>query len=505
MAGSRVFQALMFGLFFALFARAGYSAGFEYGPQGLHAVGRGGAFTAKADDPSAFYWNPSYLAKLRGTRFHISNNFVFWDFTFSRYPGQKVDSLGRSVGQPVFFAPASERLGYFPMNTSFAVATDFGLKDFGFALGFGGPCAIGKARFDDPNNMGATRYSFLDMDIVMTFLSFSGSWKYHAKGRDWFGIGATFQYAMIPWLKYSLAFVAPAGSTNQNGVANTNADMIARLDMKDLAGFSLLVGMFFKPIDSLEVAASGRVVPIHFNASGKINISGPKGSNMVFASMEPFDLDATLSFTYPMSLQAGIRYIVQKNGEEMGDIEADFVYEAWSQLDKFDIRFKESELIKLGYQMKFKALPLVRNWQDTYSVRIGGQWNVPKRWLKICELTWRLGGWTETPAMPKSYSNVDFPSFYRFGIATGLSVDFFKAGVEFGIAYAHIFQETRNVWPGQARLYQQVMQPDGTMMQPDGQAPDPYPINAGTYESGYDVFVVGLNLLFDSWFSKKKK
>jgi len=40
------------------------AAGFEYGPQGVHALGRGGAFTAGADDPSAIWWNPAALARI---------------------------------------------------------------------------------------------------------------------------------------------------------------------------------------------------------------------------------------------------------------------------------------------------------------------------------------------------------------------------------------------------------------------------------------------------------
>ncbi|HPB51975.1 MAG TPA: hypothetical protein PLZ31_12245, partial [Myxococcota bacterium] len=59
-------------------------AGFEYGPQGLHAVGRGGAFTVAADDASAIYWNPARLALFNGTQAYVSLNMSLMDTSFTR-------------------------------------------------------------------------------------------------------------------------------------------------------------------------------------------------------------------------------------------------------------------------------------------------------------------------------------------------------------------------------------------------------------------------------------
>lgn len=469
------------------------AAGFEYGPQGFHAVGRGGAFTVRADDPSAIYWNPSRLALLRGTRFHYSHNFPQENLTFRRSPGQPVDWKGDPSGDPVTFAPASETLGFFPLNASFAISSDFGLDDFTFALGMVGPSAMGKARFDDPDNQGATRYSFLNMDIALIFLTLSAAWRYRTQDRDWFGVGLSLQYAMIPWLRYSLMLVAPTGPTNQNGVANTRSDMRADLDMKDRSGFTAIFGAFVRPLPHLELAVSSRLVPIRFNASGNIRMSGAQGTEMIFKNMEPFSVPATLTFTYPMTAQVGARYFFERGGREIADVEVDFVWEHWSQLKSFDITFSETKLEKLGYEMTFKKLVLARNYQDTFSVRLGGQWNAIPKWLTV-----RAGGWWESPAHPVGYTMVDFPSFNRFGLAFGLSSEW--RGVEIGFAYAHIFQQDRTVCVNQARIYQQILQPDGSMLVQDGIAPDPYPVNAGQYSGSFDVVTIGLNVHFDALF-----
>ncbi len=480
------------------------AGGFEYGPQGFHAVGRGGAFTVLADDPSAMYWNPSRLALLRGTRLHYSHNFPQESLTFRRAPGQPLDWKGEPAGAPVTFSPASEALGFFPLNASFAITSDFGLDDVTFALGMVGPSAMGKARFDDPSNTGATRYSFLDMDIAMMFLTLSAAWRYRIGDRDWFGVGLSLQYAMIPWLKYSLMLVAPTGPTNQNGVASTRSDMRADLDMKDLTGFTAIFGAFVRPLPHLEFAVSSRLIPIRYNATGKIRVSGAQGEGMIFKNMEPFTVPATLAFTYPMTAQVGARYFFERGGREVGDVELDFVWEHWSQLESFDITFSETKLEKLGYEMTFKKLVLARNYQDTFSLRLGGQWNaIPKAsgggrgggpdrsWLTV-----RAGGWWESPAHRVGYTMPDFPSLNRFGLAVGLSSEW--RGIEFGVAYAHVFQQDRTVCVNQARIYQQVMQPDGSMLVHDGTAPDPYPVNAGRYSGSFDIVTIGLNVHFDT-------
>jgi len=467
------------------------AAGFEYGPQGFHAVGRGGAFTVRADDPSAMYWNPAKLALLRGTRFHYSHNFVQESLTFQRAPGLPVDWKGDPAGAPVTFAPASERLGFFPLNASFALTSDFGLKDATFAVGMVGPSAVGKARFDDPANQGATRYSFLNMDIAMMFLTVSAAARYREGDRDWFGVGLSLQYAMIPWLRYSMMLIAPTGPTNQNGVASTGSDMRADLDMKDLSGFTAIAGAWVRPLPYLELAVSSRLLPIRYDATGKIRVSGAQGDRMIFKNMEPFSVPGTLSFTYPMTVQAGLRYFYEHGGREVFDAELDFVWEHWSQLQSFDITFSETKVEKLGYQMTFKKLVLERNYRDTYAVRLGGQWNAIPNWLTI-----RLGGWWESPAHRVAYTMVDFPSLNRFGLAAGLSTEW--RGIELGVAYAHVFQQTRTVCAKQARIYQQVMQPDGSMLAYDGTAPDPYPVNGGRYSGSFDIVTIGLNLHFDS-------
>ncbi|NOZ02412.1 MAG: hypothetical protein GXP54_11050 [Deltaproteobacteria bacterium] len=459
-----------------------HAAGFEYGPQGFHAVGRGGAFTLKADDASAMYWNPSRLSLVKGTQLHYSHSFTLETLSFKRNPAQPLDYAGNPKGDPVTFDEARQADGFFPMGISLGLSSDFGLRDWGFAIGFVGPSAMGKASFDDPNNDSATRYAFKNMDILMAFLTASVSWKYHAYGRDWFGLGVSFQYATIPSMKYSLDLVSPGGPTNTNHPVQTRNDLEANLDMSDWSGFSAIIGAWVRPIPSLEIALTARVLPINFELSGDIEMKGTQ--NSILKNYPAFKVPATLKFTYPMSVQTAIRYRHLRGDREVFDIEADFVWEEWSAMDSFDVNFKVNSVEALGSTIMLKELNLARNYQDTYSVRLGGQYNAIPKWLTV-----RLGTWWESAAHRTAYTMVDLPSFERLGIAAGLSTEW--RGIEIGISYAHVFQMDRTVGAGEGRIYQQILQPDGTIK-------NGYAVNEGSYSGSFDIITIGLNITWET-------
>src|SRR6266545_1005657 len=51
---------------------------------GSQAQPRAGAFVAKADDPSALFYNPAGLAGQKGTSIHLGFNFVSFEQTYRR-------------------------------------------------------------------------------------------------------------------------------------------------------------------------------------------------------------------------------------------------------------------------------------------------------------------------------------------------------------------------------------------------------------------------------------
>ena len=74
-----------------------FAGGFEFPDNGTEALGRGGAFTAKADSPLAIEYNIGGLAKQRGTKLLFDSNL--------RLPGLHVHSARATIRRRV--APAA--------------------------------------------------------------------------------------------------------------------------------------------------------------------------------------------------------------------------------------------------------------------------------------------------------------------------------------------------------------------------------------------------------------
>jgi len=469
--------ALVWGLLL-LAPRALHAGGFEYPVQGTHALGRGGAFTVGADDPSAMYWNPSRLSLLRGTRFLYNHNFVKRDLTFHRAP-QYHD------GEWIFWDPATDETGFFALNLSAFVTSDFGLEDWTFGLGFVAPASLGTA--DMPGGVDdGTRYTFVSKDIMMAYYTASAAWKYE----EWFGIGVSLQYVDLMSMKYSLVIEGP--DSTGGGPKNNLWDIRNTLDMSDRVGFSAILGAWARPLPWLELGLSARVVPIAIDAEGTIHLEGT--DNSVLASADAESVDGAVHFTIPATVQVGARYVHRDGDREVFDVELDFVWEQWSVLDEYEVEFDEAGVTfedpadptRVLLEIQPKDFALERHYQDTYSVRLGGQWNVWPEHLWV-----RAGGLWESAAVPHGYTLTDFASFDRFGVAFGLSGAW--RGIELSFAYAHIFQLPRNVYPDEAQV-------DAIRMNPDfsGEIVAGPVANAGRYESNFDVISIGLSIHFDA-------
>src|SRR2546427_10534940 len=110
----------------SLVARGARGGGFEQPANGTEALGRGGAFVAKADDGTALEYNIAGLAMQRGTRLTLDGNLIFHDLAFTRagvYPGDPTDPRTPYAGQPYETTHDRERLFFAPF---LGLSTDLG-------------------------------------------------------------------------------------------------------------------------------------------------------------------------------------------------------------------------------------------------------------------------------------------------------------------------------------------------------------------------------------------
>ncbi len=106
------------------------AGGFEFPSNGSVALGRGGAFTARADDLVCLEYNPAGLIKLPGNHVYLGNNIVQYNMSYSGLlpDGTPVYEVSNQGG-PMYAAPFV------------AASSDFGLRDWRFAISAFGPSA----------------------------------------------------------------------------------------------------------------------------------------------------------------------------------------------------------------------------------------------------------------------------------------------------------------------------------------------------------------------------
>ena len=126
------FLHLLVATLIPLLPAAVMAGGFEFPSNGSVALGRGGAFTARADNLICLEYNPAGLIKLPGNHVYLGNNVVQYNMTFTgmRPDGSAVDPVSNQGG-PMYLAPFV------------AASSDFGLRDWRFAISAFGPSANG--------------------------------------------------------------------------------------------------------------------------------------------------------------------------------------------------------------------------------------------------------------------------------------------------------------------------------------------------------------------------
>lgn len=449
------------------------AAGFELPDNGARALARGGAFTARADDPSAVALNPGALSKLRGGHFLYSHNLMWSQIRFTREPSQIPARVDYGVDP---LAPVENEAGVFPLGIMVAATHDFGLEHFTFGLSVYGPNSVGQLEFP---TTGGQRYLLTSLDTAVVYTGLSAAW-----GNDVLGIGVTAQWAQLPWLRYGVVVDGqPGGELNPYA---SGSDVDALIELSDSFAPTMIAGAWWRPMPQVEVAVAGRLVPVTFDSTGNITLSNVPGqTRFTDEQLEIADSSAALEFSLPATARFGIRYRHLSGDEELFDVELDLVYEAWSGLQAFDMDLEGGIVLFANEPTQDVSVP--KAWQDSLSVRLGSTVQViPER------LALSLGGYWEQGTTPWNYTHLDFLSLDRFGLGGGVHYTQQigeTLALDFSVAYSHVFQEDRRVREPCAKVMQ--MRPVGSCPG-ECQGYDGVPANAGTFESSFDQLNLAL-------------
>ena len=463
------------------------AAGLEFPDSGSLATIRGGASVSGITDPTAGFLNPAILSRLGGLRISYNHNLIFSHVSFDRASSVVPDPYDYDMDMNT--APG-EGLGgvtnqspLFPFNGLLAMSYQL-RPHLTLGLSAHGPNSGGSASYP---LQGGQRYMITKLDAKLAFIGASAAYG----GENW-GVGTTLQLATLPEMTYRMV-VDGAVSDTLNPYLSA-FDVEAELSVSDPAAFTAILGAWYRPTPSFEIAVSGRVLPVTFNTTGDIRVyNTPNETVFGEDQLEVTNGATSFDFTLPQTARLGLRYRgLDQDQSERFDVELALVYERWSVMDEINVQLQGGVQALGGSELT--DVTIDKKWRDTLSVRLGGSYALNQD-LKIS-----AGTFYEQGATPRQYANIDFPSFDRVGLAGGVSYEVL-AGIELIVGYLHIFEVEVTVDEVEAKVFQQrpinpCTSDGGCGMNGSGAAYSGVPANTGRHRASFQNITLGVNAAF---------
>ncbi|HJL15865.1 MAG TPA: hypothetical protein RMH99_09425 [Sandaracinaceae bacterium LLY-WYZ-13_1] len=527
---SLIALTLASGLTLGLPGRA-HAGGFEFAAPGTRALGRGGAFMARADDPMALGYNPAALAFLPGYQLSLGSHLTFYDACVERdgtYDDSGVSSswtFESQFGQPDAGDPDNWvnqpfprvcRDGY-PGPSPQLVFSGHPLPWLGFAVGILSPAGVGNGTWGNDDGTidvdgrslpSPTRYGLVQQDLLL----FHPSIGVGISPVEWFSFGLTFQWgiAIVDFVNHTSAGNGPEDPAN---------DVRTDLNVTDPFVPAVIASMHFVPIDQLDVVVMARFSD-SIDSSGTLNLTtGTFGTNMpgslrpTTTTIEGTNLRAGQPWQFGLSIRYADRIVDRyRDPEEAGrvtgrvedrmqnevwDLELDVVYQLNSQVKDFVVTQPEGAAADICEASgnpdspcfsEFGAglpqtLALPHGWNDQVSIRLGADWNVVPGTVAL-----RLGTHFETSGINQRFQIQDFIPGMRLGLHVGATFRIERFDVS--VAYAHIFQFAETLDDPSYRLVAATGD-RGQCMGDAAYDPDQPVTDRGCYPQGYGSVVNG--------------
>lgn len=504
----------------AAFVPSSARAGGHYVPGwGPHAQGRAGAFTAKADDPTALVHNVAGVAKLDGTHVYVGANFLRLSQQFTRLgsyedTGEGEDYIGEAY--PTVENEADPSIGFagFQAIPTIVVTTDFGQPQLPVRWVFGvfapqGFSSRDYAEFHDLPGVtdpapGPQRYDVFYQTGVAAYPSVGAAWRV-LPGLD---VGARFSwgFATIHTKKVVWAI--------RNYEEYNEKDSV--FDVKTSDGWvpSFALSALYRPTPFLELGA-------HYHSASKIRSKGEGSATSgnalpTEASTSPVPdeyarcapggevgaIKTCINFNLPALATLGGRYIWRDGaGRERADLELDVRWENWAQAST-TVSFADG---MDGSGQFLNESSISHGFVDVFSVRLGGSYRATEA------ITARGGVAYDTSTAPVSWTRLDADGKERATFAAGIAYSGERYRIDAGAGY--VWEPTRTVShdcqePAGPSVGSVGCSGMGDTPVPDREAPDPgqpkqgplnvveSPFNAGKYVSSYVMFSLGVTYAF---------
>lgn len=502
---------------------AAHAGGLVLPGNGPVSTARGGAAVASVDDGSALAVNPAGLAGIHGTMITLGVSLIDYDLTFDR-AGTYDDVPDRDdpwEGQP--YAPISDEssppigVGSFQLVPVFTVAhnLDAQVKGLTIAAGVYAPQAYPTRAMgadyvlEDPTTPPPpSRYDVVEQEAAVVMPSIAAAYRINDK----LDVGA----------RFSLGFANIEATTYVWGLPNFPewAGQDARFHVKTSDSFipAYGLGARFRPTDSIELGAAWSS-SIDIRSSGEGDSQTGSGAELMGlpVMVVPIDderarcglggtegaLKACVDFELPMQATLGGRWIMRDDlGRQTVDVELDVAWERWSKASDYRIIIDGMAVNSGGLSLDLFETRILHNFQDTYSLRLGGSW---QRDVGSGRLTVRAGVAHDTRAARENWERLDIDGAARTTIAAGASYALRR--VRFDLGGGAVIEPGREQGTTCNPTTANNSDPDCAGGR-DKTGPDPVqplrdpgdqaqsPIGAGRYESGYAMILLGASTWF---------
>lgn len=459
-------------------ARAG---GFEIPDTGTEALGRGGAFTAKADDATALVHNVAGLAAQRGTRVLVDAHSILSSYAFQRagvYPDDPRDPATPWGGKP--FPRVSSQTGFF-VAPMVAVTSDLGLDRVTFALGAYGPSGVPNRTYPlgVEGKPSPARYDLVQSRSILVLPTAAAA----IRVTDALDVGIAAHLVAVSADELSVSSSETSTTLCPNHEYRP-CDSAGRLRATGYSAAASL-GALLRPSPWLALGVNVRTAAT-VAATGTIDGQAPAATPVTVTPG-----DARVTTHLPWVVRAGARVIVRDGGFEAGDVEIDGTYEAWHAAEGDGPHLS---IPKVNLYRDIEAT-LLHHYKDTFSVRAGGAINARAPGGVV---TLRAGGYFDSSATDPAATRVDFDTLAKLAATLGLG--YRARGFSVSAAYAEVFAADRVVTGGEYRPINGAS--NGRSV---GASDQPLPaVNDGTYASHNRIISLGIQILVDPWIGNSR-
>ncbi len=365
------------------------AGGFQLNEHGARAMAQAGAFAARANDPSALFFNPAGLSFQRGTQIMAGATIIAPSYTY--YGPSNLNSNEKwEMNNNVFTPP-----NLYITNTW----NDGALKGLAIGIGVTTPFGLGTEWDDDWIGRSVTREIELQTFFIMPTVS------YAINDMISVGVGANIVISNVML---------------RRAVTNFDTELDLELEGDGDLGYSFNAGILFRPIENVSVGFTYRS-ETELDFEGTSDFHAPTTLQALFPGG-----DVTTGLTLPETWFAGVAWSPIENF----DLEFDYQFIGWSSYDELAIDFSTDAANTPGVAQSDVASP--KDYENTFIARFGLEYRIPATGIAL-----RGGYFFDNNPVPDKSLEPLLPDSDRHGLNIGVGLDVLP-NIRLDAAYLHL-------------------------------------------------------------------